>query len=72
MEAEIARREESVRKLREKYEATKDRAAFDKVYLHELQQHFLQQGDRGKEEWEKVQARLNELYQYSPIHIRDD
>jgi len=58
MEAEIKRREDLERTLKEEYETARRDLEYEKAQWCEIERHFLQQGRRGKEEWEKVLARI--------------
>ena len=58
LEAQIKEREDS--RQQQEYEAASSRyeLEYGNAYFHELERYFLEQGDRGKEEWEKVLARI--------------
>ena len=58
MEAEIKRREDLQRTLKEEYETARRELEYEKAQWCELERHFLQQGRKGQEEWEKVLARI--------------
>jgi len=58
MEADIQRREALQRTLKEEYETAKRELEYEKALWCKLERHFLQQGRKGQEEWEKVLARI--------------
>jgi len=58
MEADIQRREALQRTLKEEYETARRELEYEKALWCKLERHFLQQGRKGQEEWEKVLARI--------------